>query len=40
MVVEEDNDAIEETKVDEVDLSQNPSVIQDLAKGISRARAE
>ena len=36
MVVEEANNAIEETKVDEVE----PSVIQNLAKEIWRARAE
>ena len=29
---EEANNAIEETKVDEVEPSQNPSVIEDLAK--------
>ena len=32
VVVEEANNAIEETKVDEVEPSQNPSVIEDLAK--------
>ena len=37
---EEANNAIEETKVDEVEPSQNPSVIEDLAKEIRRARAE
>ena len=36
VVVEEANNAIEETKVDEVE----PSVIQNLAKEIWRARAE
>jgi len=40
MAVEEANNAIEETKVDEVDPSQNPSVIEDLAKEIRWARAE
>ena len=37
---EADDVAVEETKVDEVELSQNPSVIEDLAKEIRRARAE
>ena len=32
---EEANNAIEETKVDEVEPSQNPSVIEDLAKEIT-----
>ena len=40
VVVEEANNAIEETKVDEVEPLQNPSVIEDLAKEIRRARAE
>ena len=40
MAVEEANNAIEETEVDEIEPSQNPSVIQDLAKEIRRARAE
>ena len=40
MFVEEGNNAIEKTKVDEVEPSQNPSVIDDLAKEIKRARAE
>ena len=40
VAVEEANKAIEETKVDEVEPSQNPSVIEDLAKEIRRARAE
>ena len=40
MFVEEANNAIEETKVDEVEPSQNPSVIADLAKEIRRTRAE
>ena len=40
MFVEEATNAIEETKVDEVEPSQNPSVIDDLAKEIKRARAE
>ena len=34
VAVEEANNAIEETKVGEVDPSQNPSVIEDLAKEI------
>ena len=37
---EADDVAVEETKVDEVEPSQNPSVIEDLAKEIRRARAE
>ena len=40
VAVEEANNAIEETKVDEVEPSENPSVIEDLAKEIRRARAE
>ena len=40
VAVEEANNAIEETKVDEVDPSQNPSVIEDLAKEIRRARTQ
>ena len=40
VAIEEANNAIEETKVYEVDPSQNPSVIGDLAKEIRRARAE
>ena len=40
VAVEEANNAIEETKVDEVDQSQNPFVIEDLAKEIRSARAE
>ena len=40
VAVEEANKAIEETKVHEVEPSQNPSVIEDLAKEIRRARAE
>jgi len=40
VAVEEANKAIEETKVDEVEPSQNPCVIEDLAKEIRRARAE
>ena len=39
MFVEANND-IEETKVDEVEPSQNPSVIEYLAKETRRARAE
>ncbi|KAK2554874.1 hypothetical protein P5673_023540 [Acropora cervicornis] len=39
-VAVEANNAIEETKVDEVDPSQNPSVIEDLAKEIRRARTQ
>ena len=38
--VEETNNAVEETKVDKVEPSQNPSVIEDLAKEIRRAGAE
>ena len=40
VAIEEVNNAIQETKVDEVDPSQNPSVIEDLAKEIRRARAK
>ena len=40
VAVEEAYNAIEETKVDDVEPSQNPSVIEDLAKEIRRARAE
>ena len=40
MFVEEGKNVIEETKVDEVEPSQNPSAIDDLAKEIKRARAE
>ena len=38
--VEEANNAVEETKEDEVEPSQNLSVIEDLAKESRRARAE
>ena len=37
--VEEANNATEETNEDEVEPSQSPSVIEDLAKEIRRARA-
>ena len=40
VVLEEANNAIEETKVDEVEPLQNPSVIEDLAIEIRGARAE
>ena len=37
---EADDVAVEEKKIDEVEPSQNPSVIEDLAKEFRRARAE
>ena len=40
MFVEEANNCYEEPNEDEVEPSQNPSEIEDLAKEIKRARAE